>query len=181
MKQLLVISLLAACGADPVTVSQPVGINLKAKSGDVINTAISQDKNINTESGNPYGAFIAESERQLGALEPQQIDVATLTLVLGGTSTNVASLAEVFAGDVDIAFVIDDSNNTYDVGHVIDPSGVSAEVEVNFDSRTIAAQDSAKFIGGGFKVAIRGSAAAGFSGKGAEADLQLTFGFAAFE
>ena len=161
--------------------SQPVGINIKAKSEDVINTAISRDKNINTESGNPYGAFINESERRLGALEPQQIDVAELTLILGGTSKNVANLAEVFIGDVDVAFVIEDSNNTYDVWHVIDPTGVSSAVDVNFDSRTIAAQDAAKFLGGGFKVVIRGTAAASFSGKGAEADLQLTFGFAAFE
>jgi hypothetical protein len=172
----------AACGADPVTVSQPVGINLKAKSSDVTGTAISEEKGINTESGNPFGAFVTEARRQLGeALQPAQIEVATLELVLGGTSTNVAALEQIFTGDVDVAFVVDDSNNTYDVGHVVDPSGVAAAVEVVFDSAAIAAQDASKFLGGGFKVVIRGPAAADFSGKGAEADLQLTFGFAAFE
>jgi hypothetical protein len=45
----------------------------------------------------------------------------------------------------------------------------------------VADQDWAKFIGGSFKVIIRGTAAADFASKGAKADLQLAFTFAAFE
>ncbi len=50
---------LAACGDDPVSYSEPVGINLKAKSSDTINNVVTDDKGINTESGNPYGAFVS--------------------------------------------------------------------------------------------------------------------------
>ena len=61
MKHLLVLLMLSGvigCGDDPVSFSAPVGINLKAKSGEVVNNAISNDKGINTESGNPFGAFV---------------------------------------------------------------------------------------------------------------------------
>jgi hypothetical protein len=173
---------IAACGKDPVSVSSPVGIELKAKSGDVTGAAVSEQKDITTESGNPYGAFVADAQRKLGTVQASQIEIDGLTLVLGGTSTNVSALEQVFTGDVDVAFVINDSNNTYDVAHITNPAGVGpAGMSVNFNSGTLAPQDTAKFVGGGFKVVIRGTAATGFAGKGAEANLQLTFTFVAFE
>jgi hypothetical protein len=184
MRKLIVSAvLLAACGSDPFSVSAPVGIDMKAKSGDVAGgAAISEQKDITTESGNPYGAFVADAQRKLGTVDATQIEIDNLTLILGGTSTKVSALDQVFTGDVDVAFVINDSNNTYDVAHITNPTGVGpSSMSVNFDSTTIAPQDTAKFIGGGFKVVIRGTAAADFAGKGAEADLQLTFTFAAFK
>src|SRR5215813_12399910 len=97
--------MLAACGADPVSFSTPVGINLKAKSGDVANTAISEDKAITTETGNPYGAFVADATTKLGHA-PGRIEIDRATLLLGGQSTNVTKLEEVFTGVVDVAFVM---------------------------------------------------------------------------
>jgi hypothetical protein len=41
--------------------------------------------------------------------------------------------------------------------------------------------DIAKIIGGGFKVVLNGPAAPDFAGKGADASLQVTFTFSAFE
>ena len=43
------------------------------------------------------------------------------------------------------------------------------------------AADYEKLVAGSFKVVIRGTAATAFAAKGAEANLQLTFTFAAFE
>ena len=173
--------LLAACGDDPVSYSSPVAINLKAKSGDVSNNAISDEKGITTESGNPYGAFVNEARRMIGK-DPARIELDRLTLVLGAQSTGVTKLDEVYTGDVDVAFIMNDTNNTYDAGHVINPSGVGpVDVVIVFESSAVGSVDYGKLLGGSFKVVIRGPVAATFASKGAEANLQLTFTFAAFE
>jgi hypothetical protein len=173
--------LLAACGEDPISFSAPVGINLKAKSGDVSGTVISDEKTITTESGNPYGAFINDANGALGR-DPGAIEIDALTLTLGANSTGVTSLADVFTGDVDTAFLINDTNNTYDVGHVVNPTGLGpVDVSITFESSAVSDIDYAKLLNGSFKVIIRGTAAPDFTTKGAEADLQLTFTFAAFE
>src|SRR5256885_7155216 len=92
---------LAACGSDPVSFSAPVGINLKAKSSDVSGTSLTENKEINTESGNPYGAFVTDARAKLGGKDPSVIELSGLTLLLGGTSTGVTTLDQVFTGDVD--------------------------------------------------------------------------------
>jgi hypothetical protein len=183
MKAFLALAMVATigCGADPVSFSMPVGIELKAKSADVSNAVVSDDKAITTESGNPFGAFVSDAHTKLGR-DPARIEVDKLTLLLGAQSINVAKLDDVYTGDVDVAFLTNDSNNTYDVGHVMNPAGVGpVELTVVFRSEMVPSTDFAKFLTGSFKVVIRGPAAAGFSTKGAEASLQATFTFAAFD
>lgn len=182
MKLVLPILLaLTACGADPVSYSAPVGINLKVKSGDVSNNAISDQKGITTESGNPYGAFVSDAQHKLGR-DPARIDVDQLTLTLGAQSSGVTSLAEVYSQDVDVAFITNDTNNTYDVAHVMSPTGVGpVPLAMSFESASVAPADFAKLLTGSFSVVIRGPAASTFATKGAEANMQLTFTFAAFD
>ena len=169
------------CGADPISFSAPVSINVKAKSGDVSGTTISDEKAITSENANPYGAFVADATRQLGRA-PGAVEIDSLALALGGGSNGVVTLDQVFTGDVDTAFIVNDTNNTYDVGHVVNPTGVGpVELSINFESGGVAGQDYDKYLGGSFKVVIRGTAATDFATKGAEAELQLTFTFAAFE
>jgi hypothetical protein len=179
---LLVIVLLSACADDPVSYSAPVSINLKAESDKVENNAsLSDDKGITTETGNPYGAFVADARRTLGQ-DPARVEIDRLTLLLGAKSEGVTSLDQIYAGDVDVLFLVDTSNNTYPAGRVTNPTGTGpVNVGVSFQSNAVADQDWSKFLGGGFKVVIRGTAAAEFSTKGAKADLQLTFTFAAYE
>ena len=177
----LILLALAACGTDPVSFSAPVGINLKVKSGEVLSNAISDQKGITTESGNPYGAFVSDAQRKLGK-DPTRIEIDQLTLTLGTQSTSVTKLEEVYAGDVDVAFITNDTNNTYDAGHVTNPMGVGpVPVSVSFTPASISPADFTKLLTGSFSVVIRGSAASGFSTKGAEANMQLTFTFAAFD
>jgi len=172
---------LAACGDDPVSYSAPVGINLKAKSGDVANSALSDEKGITTESGNPYGAFVNDATDKLGR-SPGRIEVDEVSLLLGAQSTGVTSLEEIYSGDVDIAFIMNDTDNTVDVAHVVDPTGVGpVDVDVVYDAGAVSDADYAKLLAGSFKVVIRGTAATTFASKGADADLQVTFTFAAFE
>ena len=180
---LLLLSI-GACGDDPVEYSQPVGINLKAKSSDTTNNTVSNDKGINTESANPYGAFVTAAKAKLDGKDPSHIAIDKVALFLGATSTNVTRLGEVFDGTVDVVFVINDSNNSYPAAAGPVPATTGAgpvALDPSFDSSALPDFDYIKLLGGGFKVVLRGPAAAGFMAKGAEADLQVTFTFTAFE
>jgi hypothetical protein len=182
MKLLLASSLLlAACGTDPVSYSAPVGIEIKAKSGDVSQTVVTEQKDITTESGNPYGAFIADAMAKLGGKNPSRIEIDQMTLTLGAQSTGVTTLDGVLSGDVDVAFLANNSNNTYDAGHIMTPSGVGPDdMAPSFDWSKIAPQDVQQMLNGSFKVVLRGPAAASFASAGADASLQVTFTFTAF-
>jgi len=176
------IVVLAACGTDPVNFSAPVGIELHAKSGDVANAAVTEQKDITTESGNPYGAFTSDAMAKLGGKTPSRIEIDHMTLTLGGQSTGVSALDQILTGDVDVAFIVNDSNNTYDAGHVMSPTGVGPDgMNPSFDWSQVIATDQPKILGGSFKVVLRGPAATDFSTKGADATLQVTFTFSAFE
>ena len=171
----------AACGSDPVGYSAPVGIELKAKSGDAANNAITEQKDITTESGNPYGAFTNDAMTKLGGKAPSSIGIDQLTLTLGGQSTGVNALDQVVTGDVDVAFVVNNSNNTYDAGHVTSPTGVGpVNMSTTFDWSKVTAADRTEMLGGSFKVVLRAPAATTFANAGADASLQVTFTFAAF-
>lgn len=179
---LLALVVVAACGDDPVNYSAPVGIELKVKSGEVTATnALTPDKGITTESGNPYGAFVSEAERKLGR-DPSEIALAKVTILLGAGSTNVANLEQVMTGDVYVSFLMNDTNNTFVAAHWASPTGIGpVEGDSSFDWDALAGDDITKFLGGSFKVALNAPAAADFSTKGAEAVLQVTFTFSAFE
>jgi hypothetical protein len=178
---LAAIVVLTACGDDPVSYSSPVGINLKAESGAVSGTAISDEKGITTESGNPYGAFISDARAALGR-DPSRIELDGLTFTLGANSTGVTAFEQIYTGDVDVLFLMNDSNNTYNAGRVTNPTGPGpVDVGVLLESDAISDTDWPKYLGGSFKVVIRGTAAPDFASKGAKADLQLMFTFAAFE
>lgn len=174
--------LLAACGDDPVNYSAPVGIELKEKSGDVVNATVDSEKGITTESGNPYGAFVTEAKNRIGH-DPSDIKLEKITLTLGAQSTNVSALEQVVMGDVYVKFLTNDTNNTFTVGHFGNPTGPGpVEGHPSFDMATdVGTPDIAKIIGGGFKVVLNGPAATDFAGKGADASLQVTFTFSAFE
>jgi hypothetical protein len=177
-----VVVLLAACGDDPVSYSSPVGIELKAKSGEVNNSnALTPEKNITTESGNPYGKFVSDAQATLGR-DPGNIVLDQLTMTLGAQSTNVANLEQVMTGDVYVQFLTSDTNNTYVVGHFGSPTGVGpVGGHPDWQLADVGDPDVAKMMGGSFKVVLNAPAAADFATKGAEVSIQLTFTFTAFE
>jgi hypothetical protein len=178
---LLAIVALAACGDDPVNYSAPVGIEVKAKSGEVVNNSITVEKSITTESGNPYGKFVDDARARLGR-DPGNIVLDKVTIILGAQSTNVTMLEQVLTGDVYVKFLMNDTNNTYTAGHWPSPTGATAvEGHPSFELAMVADQDVAKVISGSFKVVLAAPSAADFATKGAEASLQLTFTFTAFE
>jgi hypothetical protein len=173
-----------ACGRDAISYSEPVSINLKAKSADVINATVSNEKGITSEASNPYGRFVANARAALDGADPGEIALDSVTLLLGARSTGVTALGEIFDGAVVVQFVVNDTNNTLPAAHrtITAADGVGPlALTIDFDSAGIATGDYAKLLSGGFKVAARGPAAPLFQTKGADADLQLTFSFTAYE
>ena len=176
--------LVAGACSSPVNYSQPVGIELKTKSSDVANNAIADEKEITTESGNPYGGFVNAAKSALGNKDPTRIEVDSATLELGAGSTGVTALGGVFDGTVEVMFQIDTTNDTFPVGTAnVDPSTGSGPIDlaISFDGSTVGAADFQQMLNGSFKVSVRGPAASGFASAGASASVQTTFTFAAFE
>ncbi len=172
---------LVACGGK-ATYSAPVGVNLNARSGDVRSGTLSRDEAITAEPGNPYGAFINNAWQKLGNKSPSRIEVNSITLALGGQSTGVSALEQVFTGEVDVLFVMNDSGNSFNVGHVVNPTGTGPiGLSVDFDPSKVVGLDFANLLGGSFNVVVRGSAAVGFSTRNATANLQTSLTFKADE
>jgi len=174
---LLGLSLLAACTDAPISYSDEVGIALKAN---VVDGMVLDDKNINTESGNPYAAFISDARAALGK-DPGAIEVDRIELAVSGGT--VTQLGEVFGGDVEVLFEINDGNTRYVVGSATILPGLDGpqQLDIAFSSAAVTSADYPRLVGGGFKVITTGPAAAGFDGKAHTADLEVRFNFAAFE
>jgi hypothetical protein len=54
-------------------------------------------------------------------------------------------------------------------------------MDPSFDWSLVSADDRTKMLNGSFKISLRGTASTGFQTKGANASLQVTFTFTAFE
>jgi hypothetical protein len=173
--------LATACGTtDPVTYSAPVGISLDVKSGDAAGGAIRVDKNITTESGNPYGAFVNDAVKALGGY-PSRIGVASATLALEPSSTGVTTLQQVFTGTIWLSFEPNGTSTLYPAASAAVPTGAGpVPMQVSFDSTSMIPADYAALVGGNFKVVLIGTPAAGFGSAAATARLQAVLNFVAY-
>lgn len=172
-----------ACGDDPVSHSEPVGIHLSFGSGDVAGGRVGDDKNINTESGNPYAAFVAAARDALGR-DPGNIEVEGVTLTLLPTSTGVAGLGEIYDGPTGLSFEMNGTGTIVPVASLdIGPATMAGPITmvVGFAPSTIVGDDWTSLVGGNFKVAIDGPAQGDFENAGASVDLEATFTFTAYE
>ena len=173
----LLAPVLLACGDDVVNYSAPVGINVKLRSSDVgAANAVTLSKNITTEQGNPYGAFVNAATRALGR-SPSRIAVTYLTLELLPTSTGVTDLNQVFTGQVAVGFEL--AGSAYPVGTATNPVGVGFPMVPTFDSAGLALAAYSDLLAG-FPVVLDGTATSGFAGGADTADLKATFGFIAY-
>lgn len=188
MKKLLALAplaLLAACGGkDPVSYSAPVGISLPVASKDASTGSISVGKNINTENGNPYGAFVNAARARIGH-DPSRIVLTGATLTLLNTSTGVTALEQTFTGPVAISFVMNGTNDTFQVAQINSPAGAGpVSLGVGLDSDSLSAADRASLEQGQFKVVLSGIPPGGATGAFATgndlADLVATFEFVAY-
>jgi hypothetical protein len=167
----------AACGEDPVSYSDPVGLELKIESSKVVNGSISNEKSITSESGNPYGAFVKAATAELGR-EPSRIALASATLQLGASSTGVTALNQIFDGEVSVLFSMDTTNDTFSAATLTIndsmPGRGPIEMDAYLDSDGMSATNMSKLLSGSFKVVLTGPTAANFDTLNAKADIQVT-------
>lgn len=148
-----VAAFLAACGDDPVAYSETVSVKLSGiKNGDIQNDQASEDKNINTESGNPYGEFVKRARDRLGGRDPGAIEIVKATVQVHADSKNVSTIEVVFA---DLELFIADSQTTIPVGSVSAPAGTSVPIPLReeIDYEPVYAS----MLGGDFRVGVRGA------------------------
>ncbi|HZY04104.1 MAG TPA: hypothetical protein VFF02_11450 [Anaeromyxobacteraceae bacterium] len=175
---ILLAPLLLACGDDVVSYSAPVGITLKLRSSDVgAGNAVTLSKNITTEQGNPYGAFVNAATRALGR-PPSRIAVTYLWLELLPSSSGVADLGQVFSGQVGVGFEL--AGAVYPAGVATSPVGVSFPMAAGFDSTGLGPPAWSDLLAG-FPVVLDGTATSAFATGNDTADLQVTIGFEAFK
>src|SRR5689334_10466042 len=63
--------------------SAPIPINMKVESGDVkAGNAISNEKKITDESGNPWVAFVTAARAQIGGNDPTTIHLNSVSMLL---------------------------------------------------------------------------------------------------
>jgi hypothetical protein len=154
---------MAGCGdnlaANTVNFSGPVTINLdKFKDGDVRNNAFDSDKNVNTETGNPYGTFLQQARAALGRT-PAAVLVERVTLTIGRDTRGVTSFEQFLGGP--LVVYLANSSTTVNIGSVTQPTGAGpVEVTISATRDTLAPINS-DLINGSFKVGIRVPAAAG--------------------
>ena len=171
-----------ACGSnDPVTYSAPVEISLEARSSEVVSGQVHADKNVNTDPGNPYKAFVNAAVQALGK-SPSRIVVTSATLTLDAAgSTFETALEQVVTGTVRVSFEPNGSSNSYPVASVVGPTGVGpVPMTVSFDSSAMSPSDFQDLVGGSFTVVLTGPAANGFEARGATADMTATLTFVAY-
>lgn len=172
----------AACSDDAVSYSDPVGIHLAVSDGDVTGTTAYDEKNINTESGNPYGEFATAAHEAVGG-EPSRIVVDATTIAIADGS-DFPDLDAVFDGPVEIAFVMNGSDASYSMAGGTIAAGAGpgpVDLDVDFDSDNVADADYGDLTSGSFKVTLEGEVADSFVAQGGTADFEVVFTFTAYE
>ena len=162
---MLVLAMASGCGddgssnpANTVNYSGPVSINIdKFKDGEVRNNAFDADKNVSTESGNPYGMFLSQARATLGR-PPAAVVVDRVTLTLGRDSTGVTAFEQILGGPLTVYLA--SSSSTVNIGTVAQPTGAGPVEVVITATRDTLAPINSDLIQGSFKVGIRVPAAA---------------------
>ncbi len=178
MSRLIVLALIlstASCGDDPVAYSETISIRLSGiKHGDIANGQASEDKNINSEEGNPYAAFLKTARGRLGR-DPGLVEIVSATVRVHSDSKNISSLEAVFA---DMELFMADSATTIPFAHRTTVSGTSLAfpIDDDVDYEPIAAS----MLDGDFKVGARGATVAA-PPDDFELKLTLDLEFEAFE
>lgn len=170
------LALSSACADDPVAYSETVSVKLSGiKNGDLVNGQASEDKNINTEEGNPYGAFLKNAREALGGRDPGAIEIVKADVRVHSDSKNVSTIQAVFSS---LELFITSSSTTIPVGSKASPTGTSVGIALFDDLDYEPVYDT--MLGGDFKIGVRGPTVAS---PPVDFDLKLTIDvrFTAYE
>lgn len=146
---------LPACDDDPVASTGTIVIQLSGiNEGDIRSGVVENSKNVTTETGNPYRIFLDEARTVLGR-PPGRIRVTSASITIDGSSRGVASLADLFTGEVNV-FLDANVGGTVPVARTTDPAGMGP---VAF--RIVAGDDDlapimTALLAGDFRVGVNG-------------------------
>jgi hypothetical protein len=164
---------------DPVSSTGEIVIQLSGiKEGDIVSGVVEKSKNVTTESGNPYGAFLTDARAALGG-DPGRIEVTSARITLAEGSRGIAAFEALFDGDVDV-FLSADVGGTVPVARVHAPTGsgpVTCEVVAGSSD---LAPILAALRSGSFRVGIRGHTPR-LETDDFDARVDVRIGFAAYE
>ncbi len=140
-------------GVNTAGYSGPVNIRIdKFKPDEARNGVFDNDKSVNTESGNPYGAFLQAARAALGR-DPAAVLVDRVTLTIDRDTRGVSAFEQVLGGPLTVYLA--SSSTTVNIGTVTQPTG-AGPVEVTITAtRDTLAPINARLLDGGFKVGIR--------------------------
>ena len=145
------IFLLAGCGS-PVAVSDYISLKLSGiKDGDVKNGQVSTDKNVNTESGNPYAEFLRKVSLELNGAAPSVIEVDSVALQVHSESKGISDFGVLFT---DIEIFISTSDTTVSLGTIEATTGSTVSLEEITNENLDAVQSAMKT--GSFSLGVRG-------------------------
>lgn len=161
---LLGLALAAGCGSTDGTLdgntvgySGPVNIRLdKFKDGDVRNGSFDSDRDIDTESGNPYAGFLRDARTSLGR-DAAAVVLDRMTFTLASDTRGVTAFEQIFTGTAVVYFAT--SAVTVNVGTVTAPTGAGPVTVQITASRADLAPINAALLDGHFKVGMRVPAA----------------------
>ena len=167
------------CAEDPVTVSDRIVIQLSGiKESDITSGVVEKSKNVTTESGNPYGAFLQNARTTLGH-NPSRIEVLMAQITLSGDSRGVISLEDLFTGEVNV-FLDADVGGTVPVGRVTNPTGMGPVDCAIVSTESSLAPIMDALLSGNFRVGVRGPTNR-LPTDDFDARLDVRIGFGAFE
>ena len=163
---------------DPVAVShsETVSITLSGmKPGDVDAGVVMEEKNINSDTGNPYGDFLKNATAALGGASPARIVLDAASAKLSADSDGILRLDQVFS---ELELFIASGNTTTPVGLATDLSTTAVTFAITEDLDWDAL--SAILVKGDFKIGIHAKVNP-TTPKNWEARFELDLNFSAFE
>lgn len=171
-------STLLGCSDDPAFTSGQVGISLGVKEGDIVGDQIDSRKNVSTESGNPYGAFISKVEDEFGD-SPREIRVEAVTLQIQESKDDVSVFEDLWPETVNVFLAADDTVSGFVVASIDSPAGLGP---INVPIRSV---DDADGLGqllesGNFRVGVRGKTDLSETSK-FDTKIAVTLTFGAYE
>ena len=185
MRRLLMFSIIATaiafpsagCGDDdPVAHSETVTLSFSGiKATTIKDGAASVEKNINTESGNPYADFVKNARAALGGHDPSAIELVSATLRVTDGSQSIETFDQLYTA---LDLTLADSASSLVVGHVASPVG--ATIVVPLDGEVDYAPFAPTFLGGDFKVGLTGPTVAA-PPDGFELEVEVDLRFTAYE
>lgn len=185
LPRLVVTALVAAavggCGDNAVNYSDPVSLKLSGfKEGDIRAGTFDEQKNVNTETGNPYAEFLRGARNALGGADPGSIGVDAIVLTAGSDSTGVGSDG-LGAMMQTVEVYLTDDTSTVPIGRVDNVPMTATTLEVPVTAETEALRPLyPRLIDGSIKVGVRGNARAMLpSTFDLKVNVQITF--AAYE